>query len=91
MSLSGEIRTSPFGKWAGCICETVNRGGRNKCEFYNFYDIFFYFWQSFNNIYIFLFPELQRSLQQRPKKTCIVKMVGTRTLWKNIVVLCVTS
>ncbi|KAG9333733.1 hypothetical protein JZ751_010282, partial [Albula glossodonta] len=27
----------------------------------------------------------------KPKKTCIVKMVGTRTLWKNIVVLCVNS
>ncbi|XP_039877399.1 solute carrier family 22 member 23-like [Simochromis diagramma] len=38
-----------------------------------------------------ILAELQRSLQQRPKKTCIVKMVGTRTLWKNIVVLCVTS
>ncbi|XP_030607175.1 solute carrier family 22 member 23-like [Archocentrus centrarchus] len=35
--------------------------------------------------------ELQRSLQQKPKKTCIVKMVGTRNLWKNIVVLCVNS
>uniref|UniRef100_H2MRN4 Solute carrier family 22 member 23 n=1 Tax=Oryzias latipes TaxID=8090 RepID=H2MRN4_ORYLA len=28
---------------------------------------------------------------QKPKKTCIVKMVGTRNLWKNIVVLCVNS
>ncbi|XP_028986844.1 solute carrier family 22 member 23-like isoform X2 [Betta splendens] len=35
--------------------------------------------------------ELQRALQKRPKKTCIVKMVGTRNLWKNIVVLCVNS
>ncbi|XP_061588344.1 solute carrier family 22 member 23 [Cololabis saira] len=35
--------------------------------------------------------ELQRALQKKPKKTCIVKMVGTRNLWKNIVVLCVNS
>uniref|UniRef100_A0A3P8VKX7 Solute carrier family 22 member 23-like n=2 Tax=Cynoglossus semilaevis TaxID=244447 RepID=A0A3P8VKX7_CYNSE len=35
--------------------------------------------------------ELQKALQKKPKKTCIVKMVGTRNLWKNIVVLCVNS
>uniref|UniRef100_A0A668A8Z8 Solute carrier family 22 member 23 n=2 Tax=Myripristis murdjan TaxID=586833 RepID=A0A668A8Z8_9TELE len=35
--------------------------------------------------------ELQRALQKKPKKTCIVKMVRTRNLWKNIVVLCVNS
>ncbi|XP_056452209.1 solute carrier family 22 member 23-like [Gadus chalcogrammus] len=35
--------------------------------------------------------ELQGALQKKPKKTCIVKMVGTRNLWKNIVVLCVNS
>lgn len=38
-----------------------------------------------------ILPELQRALQKKPKKTCIVKMVGTRNLWKNIVVLCVNS
>ncbi|MBN3315831.1 S22AN protein, partial [Atractosteus spatula] len=35
--------------------------------------------------------ELERELHKKPKKTCIVKMVGTRNLWKNIVVLCVNS
>uniref|UniRef100_A0AAY4E3N7 Solute carrier family 22 member 23 n=2 Tax=Denticeps clupeoides TaxID=299321 RepID=A0AAY4E3N7_9TELE len=38
-----------------------------------------------------LLIELQQALQKKPKKTCIVKMVGTRNLWKNIVVLCVNS
>lgn len=38
-----------------------------------------------------ILTELQRALQRKPKKTCIVKMVGTRNLWKNIVVLCVNS
>uniref|UniRef100_G1P7W2 Solute carrier family 22 member 23 n=1 Tax=Myotis lucifugus TaxID=59463 RepID=G1P7W2_MYOLU len=36
-------------------------------------------------------PELEKELSRRPKKVCIVKMVGTRNLWKNIVVLCVNS
>ncbi|XP_033010376.1 solute carrier family 22 member 23 isoform X2 [Lacerta agilis] len=36
-------------------------------------------------------PELERELGRRPKKVCIVKVVGTRNLWKNIVVLCVNS
>nr|XP_057923038.1 solute carrier family 22 member 23-like [Doryrhamphus excisus] len=38
-----------------------------------------------------ILPELQRALQRKPKKTCIVKMARTRNLWKNIVVLCVNS
>ncbi|XP_063075451.1 solute carrier family 22 member 23 [Engraulis encrasicolus] len=38
-----------------------------------------------------LLTELQQALQKKPKRTCIVKMVGTRNLWKNIVVLCVNS
>ncbi|CAG5896667.1 unnamed protein product [Menidia menidia] len=38
-----------------------------------------------------ILTELQRGLQKKPKKTCIVRMVGTRNLWKNIVVLCVNS
>ncbi|XP_011485198.1 solute carrier family 22 member 23 [Oryzias latipes] len=38
-----------------------------------------------------IFTELQQDIQKKPKKTCIVKMVGTRNLWKNIVVLCVNS
>lgn len=38
-----------------------------------------------------LMTELNGALQKQPKKTCIVKMVGTRNLWKNIVVLCVNS
>ncbi|XP_075877584.1 solute carrier family 22 member 23-like [Nelusetta ayraudi] len=38
-----------------------------------------------------IFTELQGALQKKPKKTCIVKMVRTRNLWKNIVVLCVNS
>ncbi|KAM6990479.1 solute carrier family 22 member 23-like [Tautogolabrus adspersus] len=38
-----------------------------------------------------ILTELQKALQNKPKKTCIVKMVGTRNLWKNIVVLCVNS
>uniref|UniRef100_A0A8C8RM66 Solute carrier family 22 member 23 n=1 Tax=Pelusios castaneus TaxID=367368 RepID=A0A8C8RM66_9SAUR len=36
-------------------------------------------------------PELEKELARRPKKVCIVKVVGTRNLWKNIVVLCVNS
>ncbi|KAG9479303.1 solute carrier family 22 member 23 [Eleutherodactylus coqui] len=36
-------------------------------------------------------PELERELARRPKKVCIVKVVGTRNLWKNILVLCVNS
>ncbi|XP_074002571.1 solute carrier family 22 member 23 isoform X1 [Numenius arquata] len=35
--------------------------------------------------------ELQKEITRRPKKVCIVKVVGTRNLWKNIVVLCVNS
>ncbi|KAK5919600.1 hypothetical protein CgunFtcFv8_023476 [Champsocephalus gunnari] len=38
-----------------------------------------------------ILTELQRALQNKHKKTCIVKMVGTRNLWKNIFVLCVNS
>ncbi|XP_066579010.1 solute carrier family 22 member 23 [Amia ocellicauda] len=38
-----------------------------------------------------IMSELERELPKKPKKTCIVKMVGTRNLWKNIVVLCVNS
>nr|XP_033790719.1 solute carrier family 22 member 23 [Geotrypetes seraphini] len=38
-----------------------------------------------------LLPELEKELARRPKKVCIVKVVGTRNLWKNIVVLCVNS
>ncbi|KAL2097276.1 hypothetical protein ACEWY4_006483 [Coilia grayii] len=38
-----------------------------------------------------LLTELHQAQQKKPKKTCIVKMVGTRNLWKNIVVLCVNS
>ncbi|XP_048866587.1 solute carrier family 22 member 23-like [Brienomyrus brachyistius] len=34
---------------------------------------------------------LHRAVPNKPQKTCIVKMVGTRNLWKNIVVLCVNS
>ncbi|CAH2284207.1 solute carrier family 22 member 23 [Pelobates cultripes] len=35
--------------------------------------------------------ELEKELNRRPKRVCIVKVVGTRNLWKNIVVLCVNS
>ncbi|XP_003417908.2 solute carrier family 22 member 23 [Loxodonta africana] len=35
--------------------------------------------------------ELEKELSRTPKKVCIVKVVGTRNLWKNIVVLCVNS
>ncbi|XP_041101101.1 solute carrier family 22 member 23-like isoform X1 [Polyodon spathula] len=38
-----------------------------------------------------IMPELERELTKQPKKTCIVKVVGTRNLWKNILVLCVNS
>lgn len=38
-----------------------------------------------------LMTELNQALPKQPRKTCIVKMVGTRNLWKNIVVLCVNS
>ncbi|XP_029109221.1 solute carrier family 22 member 23-like isoform X2 [Scleropages formosus] len=38
-----------------------------------------------------ILAEVQSQHQRKPKKTCIVKMVGTRNLWKNIVVLCVNS
>uniref|UniRef100_A0A672MC30 Mucin-5AC-like n=1 Tax=Sinocyclocheilus grahami TaxID=75366 RepID=A0A672MC30_SINGR len=34
-----------------------------------------------------LMTELNQALPKQAKKTCIVKMVGTRNLWKNIVVL----
>ncbi|KAM4688137.1 solute carrier family 22 member 23 isoform 1-T2 [Discoglossus pictus] len=36
-------------------------------------------------------PELERELTRKPKKVCIIKVVGTRNLWKNILVLCVNS
>ncbi|KAM4686013.1 LOW QUALITY PROTEIN: solute carrier family 22 member 23 [Amazona ochrocephala] len=35
--------------------------------------------------------ELEKEITRRPKKVCIVKVVGTRNLWKNILVLCVNS
>lgn len=38
-----------------------------------------------------LMTELNRALTKQSKKMCIVKMVGTRNLWKNIVVLCINS
>ncbi|TRY94278.1 hypothetical protein DNTS_007120, partial [Danionella cerebrum] len=38
-----------------------------------------------------LMTELNASLVNQSRRTCIVKMVGTRNLWKNIVVLCVNS
>ncbi|XP_042664885.1 solute carrier family 22 member 23 isoform X2 [Centrocercus urophasianus] len=36
-------------------------------------------------------PELEKEISRRSKKVCIIKVVGTRNLWKNIVVLCVNS
>ncbi|XP_062986379.1 solute carrier family 22 member 23 isoform X2 [Elgaria multicarinata webbii] len=36
-------------------------------------------------------PELEKEIGRRSKKVCIVKVVGTRNLWKNIVVLCINS
>ncbi|KAG8442462.1 hypothetical protein GDO86_011305 [Hymenochirus boettgeri] len=38
-----------------------------------------------------IMPELEREVYRGPKKVCIVKVVGTRNLWKNILVLCVNS
>nr|XP_055057440.1 solute carrier family 22 member 23-like isoform X1 [Misgurnus anguillicaudatus] len=38
-----------------------------------------------------LMTEINKALPNPSKKTCIVRMVGTRNLWKNIVVLCVNS
>ncbi|XP_052466687.1 solute carrier family 22 member 23 isoform X1 [Carassius gibelio] len=38
-----------------------------------------------------LMTELKQALPKQSKRTCIVKMVGIRTLWKNLVVLCVNS
>lgn len=35
--------------------------------------------------------ELEQELHKTPQRTCIVKMMSTRNLWKNIVVLCVNS
>uniref|UniRef100_A0A3Q3SAR8 Solute carrier family 22 member 23 n=1 Tax=Mastacembelus armatus TaxID=205130 RepID=A0A3Q3SAR8_9TELE len=35
--------------------------------------------------------ELEQELHKQPQRTCIVKMMSTRNLWKNIVVLCVNS
>uniref|UniRef100_A0A3Q3KDN1 Major facilitator superfamily (MFS) profile domain-containing protein n=1 Tax=Monopterus albus TaxID=43700 RepID=A0A3Q3KDN1_MONAL len=35
--------------------------------------------------------ELEHELHKRPQRTCIVKVMSTRNLWKNIVVLCVNS
>uniref|UniRef100_A0A3Q0RQW0 Solute carrier family 22 member 23 n=1 Tax=Amphilophus citrinellus TaxID=61819 RepID=A0A3Q0RQW0_AMPCI len=36
-------------------------------------------------------PELEQELHKKPQRSCIVKMMSTRNLWKNIVVLCVNS
>ncbi|XP_078114473.1 solute carrier family 22 member 23 [Sander vitreus] len=38
-----------------------------------------------------VFTELEQELHKKPQRTCIVKMMSTRNLWKNIVVLCVNS
>lgn len=38
-----------------------------------------------------LLAELEQELHKKPQRTCIVKMMSTRNLWKNIVVLCVNS
>ncbi|XP_035268293.1 solute carrier family 22 member 23 isoform X1 [Anguilla anguilla] len=38
-----------------------------------------------------ILSELERELEKRPEKACIVTIVRTRNLWKNIVVLCVNS
>ncbi|XP_025064546.1 solute carrier family 22 member 23-like [Alligator sinensis] len=35
--------------------------------------------------------EQEEELTRRPKKVYLVKVMGTRNLWKNIVVLCVNS
>ncbi|TWW73888.1 Solute carrier family 22 member 23 [Takifugu flavidus] len=40
---------------------------------------------------VLFFAELQRVLHIKPKRKCIMTMVGTRNLWKNIVVLCLNS
>uniref|UniRef100_A0A3P9LQ28 Solute carrier family 22 member 23 n=1 Tax=Oryzias latipes TaxID=8090 RepID=A0A3P9LQ28_ORYLA len=36
-------------------------------------------------------PELEQELHKKPQRSCIVRMMSTRNLWKNIVVLCVNS
>ncbi|XP_017292591.1 solute carrier family 22 member 23 [Kryptolebias marmoratus] len=38
-----------------------------------------------------ILTELEQELHRKPQRSCIVKMMGTRNLWKNIVVLCVNS
>ncbi|XP_068176066.1 solute carrier family 22 member 23 isoform X1 [Antennarius striatus] len=38
-----------------------------------------------------ILTELEQELHKKPQRTCIVKMMSTRNLWKNIVVLCVNS
>ncbi|KAJ8276854.1 hypothetical protein GJAV_G00068650 [Gymnothorax javanicus] len=38
-----------------------------------------------------ILSELERELDKQPERTCIVTIVRTRNLWKNIVVLCVNS
>ncbi|KAJ8395426.1 hypothetical protein AAFF_G00031600 [Aldrovandia affinis] len=38
-----------------------------------------------------ILAELERELEKRPERSCIVTLVRTRNLWKNIVVLCVNS
>uniref|UniRef100_A0A8C6SC16 Solute carrier family 22 member 23 n=1 Tax=Neogobius melanostomus TaxID=47308 RepID=A0A8C6SC16_9GOBI len=35
--------------------------------------------------------ELEQELHKKPQRSCVVKMMSTRNLWKNIVVLCVNS
>ncbi|KAM4574492.1 solute carrier family 22 member 23 [Fundulus diaphanus] len=35
--------------------------------------------------------ELEQELHKKPQRSCIIKMMSTRNLWKNIVVLCVNS
>uniref|UniRef100_H3AUS3 Solute carrier family 22 member 23 n=1 Tax=Latimeria chalumnae TaxID=7897 RepID=H3AUS3_LATCH len=36
-------------------------------------------------------PELEKEISRKPKKTCVIKLVRTRILWKNILVLCLNS
>lgn len=53
----------------------------NSCPITNYLIIWF----------VCFVSELEKEITRRSKKVCIIKVVGTRNLWKNIVVLCVNS
>lgn len=77
-----------------CVGSIVSKMGTMICVFmWTTCEIAFWNVRNFPsaNNEVFLFAEVQRVLHIKPKKKCIMTMVGTRNLWKNIVVLCLNS